>query len=86
MTIWYDENNTRRGVLSADDYQEAVGNAVATLLFLASDGPATAAQVAAGVTGMTERRAELLLARLVTAGGATEDGGTFTGVLVEDAG
>jgi len=33
---------------------------------------------------MDKRRAEIMLDRLVTAGGATESDGTYTGVLVED--
>lgn len=83
MTLWYDEGGSRRGLMAAEDFQTAIDNAVAILLFLASDGPSTAAEVAAGVSGMTERRAGILLDRLVTAGGATEDTGTYTGVLVE---
>jgi len=34
---------------------------------------------------MTQRRAKIMLDRLVEAGGATENAGTYTGVLVEDA-
>ena len=84
MTLWFDENKTRRGVLSADDFQNAINKSVAILLFLAASGPSNVAAVAAGVTGMSDtRRAKLALDSLVTAGGATEDSGTYTGVLVE---
>lgn len=69
--LWFDEQNTRRGDLSGDGFQQAIDNAVASA-------------VAAGVTGMTQRRAKIMLDRLVEAGGATENAGTYTGVLVED--
>lgn len=82
--LWFDEGGNRRGVLDETSFQEALGNAVSILLFLASDGPATVSQVVAGVTGLTTRRATILLDRLVDAGGATVDDGTYTGVLVED--
>ena len=85
MTMWFDESGSRRGVLSEDGFQDAIDNAVAVLLFLASDGPSTAAEVAAGVSGMNLRRASIMLDRLVAGGGATESEGTYTGVLVEDA-
>jgi len=84
MTLWYDENKTRRGDFTEADFQAAINNAVGILLFLAAEGPSTATEVAAGVTGMDKRRAEIMLDRLVTAGGATESDGTYTGVLVED--
>ncbi|MGB3389457.1 MAG: hypothetical protein WBA88_15900 [Pseudaminobacter sp.] len=84
MTLWYDENNTRRGVLSAADFQAAMNTAGSITLFLAAEGGSTATQVASGVAGLTERRAKLALDSLVTAGLATEDSGTYTGVLVED--
>lgn len=86
MPIWFDENNTRRGVLSADDFQEAISNAGAITLFLAANPASTAAEVAAGVAGMTQRRAGLLLDRLVTAGLATESEGDYSSVLVESGG
>lgn len=82
MTLWYDGAN-RRGVLSEEAFQEALDASVGILLFLASDGASTVSEVAAGVTGMTERRAQILLDRLVAAGGATVDSGTYTGVLAE---
>lgn len=83
MTLWFDEQGTRRGVLSEDNFQTAINNAVAIMLFLAAGGPSTASEVAAGVTGMTVRRATIMLGRLVEAGAATVDTGTYTGVLVE---
>lgn len=86
MTMWYDEANNRRGVLSEEGFQQAIDNAVAVLLFLAAEGASTVSAVAAGVPGMTERRAKIMLDRLVEAGGATESGGSYTGVLVEAGG
>lgn len=86
MAMWYDESNNRRGVLSEDAFQQAIENAVAVLLFLASDGPSTVEDVASGVTGMDERRAAIMLDRLVDAGGATKSDGSYTGVLVESGG
>lgn len=84
MTLWFDEHGCRRGDLDAAGFQQAIDNAVAILLFLASEGPSSAADVAAGVSGMNLRRAQIMLDRLVEAGGATESEGTYTGVLVED--
>lgn len=81
--LWFDEQNTRRGDLSADGFQQAIDNAVAILLFLAASGPSNVAAVAAGVTGMNQRRAKIMLDRLVEAGGATVNSGTYTGVLAE---
>ncbi len=87
MTLWFDEQGTRRGVLSEDAFQEAIDNAGAVLLFLAATGASTVSEVAAGVSGVADtRRAEILLDRLVIAGLATEAGGDYTSVLVEGAG
>jgi len=83
-TLWFDENNTRRGDLDAAGFQQAIDNAVSILLYLAANGGRTVSQVASGVPGMTQRRAKIMLDRLVAAGGATVNEGTYTGVLVED--
>lgn len=86
MGLWFDEQGTRRGVLSEDDFQEAIDNAGAVVLFLAANPASSVAAVASGVAGMNERRAAILLDRLVVAGLATEAGGDYSSVLVEDGG
>lgn len=86
MTMWFDESGNRRGVLSEESFQDAIDSAGAIVLFLAATGASTASAVASGVSGMTLRRATIMLDRLVSAGLATEDGGSYTSVLVEDAG
>lgn len=84
MVLWYDEHGCRRGDLTPEGYEQAIKDAVAVLLFLAAEGGSTVSEVAAGVTGLDQRRAGILLDLLVDAGGATENEGTYTGVLVED--
>jgi hypothetical protein len=58
--------------------QQDYSDAVAVLHWLETDGPSTAAEVAAGVDGLTTFRAGLVLGHLVTAGGATVEAGVFT--------
>jgi len=82
MSLWFDEQGTRRGVLSEDAFQEAIDNAGAVVLFLAANPASSATDVAAGVSGMNERRAAIMLDRLVSAGLATETSGDYSSVLI----
>jgi hypothetical protein len=86
MSVWFDENGHRRGDISKEAFDASVGDVVNILLTLAAEGPSSAEEVAAKVTGLNTRKAALLLDAIVEAGGATENAGDYTGVLVEDSG
>ena len=76
VVAWWVQRRRRRRLMTQQDYADVV----AVLHWLETDGPSTAAEVAAGVDGLTTFRAGLVLEHLVKAGGVTEDAGTYTRV------
>jgi hypothetical protein len=58
--------------------QQDYADAVSVLHWLEAEGPSTAAEVAAGVDGLTTFRAGLVLEYLENAGGVSETGGTYS--------
>jgi hypothetical protein len=76
LVAWFLRRRRKRRLMVQQDFDDAVS----VLHWLETDGPSTAAEVAAGVGGLTAFRAMQVLEHLVTAGGATVEAGTYTRV------